>query len=251
MHRFSAKPYLQRVWADFGIEVGFDDFPFNIPAVRELQSIEFHADVTFFVGENGSGKSTMLEAIALALGFGIEGGTLNNRLLNNRLLNTSGEHTRLAEHIRMSRSARRPRDGYFLRAESFYNLATYLDRMPETTGYGGKQLHARSHGEAFMSVLLDKFRGNGLYLLDEPEAALSPNRQLAALRAIHMLVQEQSQFIIVTHSPILLAYPGAKILAFDGNGIAEIAYEDTEHYAVTRDFLYHFPRRVVQLLAPD
>jgi predicted ATPase len=122
--------------------------------VRELQSIEFHADVTFFVGENGSGKSTMLEAIALALGFGIEGGTLNNRLLN-----MSGEHTRLADHIRMSRSMRRPKDGYFLRAESFYNLATYLDGMPQTTGYGGKQLHARSHGEAFMSVLLDKFRG--------------------------------------------------------------------------------------------
>jgi predicted ATPase len=132
MHRFSAKPYLQRVWADFGNEVGFDDFPFNIPAVRELQSIEFHADVTFFVGENGSGKSTMLEAIALALGFGIEGGTLNNRLLN-----TSGEHTRLADHIRMSRSTRRPSDGYFLRAESFYNLATYLDRMPETSVFGG------------------------------------------------------------------------------------------------------------------
>jgi predicted ATPase len=229
MHRFSAKPYLQRVWADFGNEVGFDDFPFNIPAVRELQSIEFHADVTFFVGENGSGKSTMLEAIALALGFGIEGGTLNNRLLN-----TSGEHTRLADHIRMSRSTRRPKDGYFLRAESFC-----------------KKLHARSHGEAFMSVLLDKFRGNGLYLLDEPEAALSPTRQLAALRAMHQLVQDQSQFIIVTHSPILLAYPGAKILAFDGNGIAEIAYEDTEHYAVTRDFLNHYPRRLEQLLAPD
>lgn len=249
MHRFSAKPYLQRVWADFGNEVGFDDFPFNIPAVRELQSIEFHADVTFFVGENGSGKSTMLEAIALALGFGIEGGTLNNRLLN-----TSGEHTRLADHIRMSRSTRRPKDGYFLRAESFYNLATYLDRMPETSvfgGYGDKKLHARSHGEAFMSVLLDKFRGNGLYLLDEPEAALSPTRQLAALRAMHQLVQDQSQFIIVTHSPILLAYPGAKILVFDGNGIAEIAYEDTEHYAVTRDFLNHYPRRLEQLLAPD
>ena len=246
MNRFSAKPYLQRVWSDFGNEVGFDDFPFNIPAVRELQSIEFHADVTFFVGENGSGKSTILEAIALALGFGIEGGTINNRLLN-----TSGEHTLLANHIRMSRSARRPRDGYFLRAESFYNLATYLDEMPGTTGYGGKKLHARSHGEAFISILLDKFRGNGLYLLDEPEAALSPNRQLAALRAIHQLVQEQSQFIIVTHSPILLAYPGAKILAFDGSGISEIAYEDTEHYAVTRDFLNHYPRRLEQLLAPD
>ena len=137
-----------------------------------------------------------------------------------------------------------------MRAERFFNVATYMDkeiRLP----YGGKELHARSHGEAFMSVLLDKFRSDGLYLLDEPEAALSPNRQLAALRAMHQLVQERSQFIVVTHSPILLAYPGAKILSFDATGIGEIAYEDTEHFAVTRDFLNHYPRRLEQLLAPD
>jgi predicted ATPase len=245
MNKFSAKPYLQRVWPDVGNDVDVDVFPFNIPAVRDLQAIEFHADVTFFVGENGSGKSTILEAIALALGFGVEGGPMSIQLLD-----TLGERSPLARHLRMSRSVRRPRDSYFMRAESFYNVATYMDQQIGSASYGGN-LHARSHGEAFMSVLLDKFKGNGLYLLDEPEAALSPNRQLAALRAIHQLVQQQSQFIIVTHSPILLAYPGAKILAFDASGITEMAYEDTEHYAVTRDFLNHYPRRLEQLLAPD
>jgi len=245
MNKFAAKPYLQRIWPEFGSDVDLDAFPFNVPAVRELQQIEFHADVTFFVGENGSGKSTILEAIALALGFGVEGGPMSIQLLD-----TLGERSALARHIRMSRSIRRPKYGYFMRAESFFNVATYMDkeiRLP----YGGKQLHARSHGEAFMSVLLDKFRSDGLYLLDEPEAALSPNRQLAALRAMHQLVQERSQFIVVTHSPILLAYPGAKILSFDAGGISEIAYEDTEHFAVTRDFLNHYPRRLEQLLAPD
>lgn len=245
MNKFAAKPYLQRIWPDFGDDVDFDAFPFNIPAVRDLAQIEFHADVTFFVGENGSGKSTILEAVALALGFGVEGGTMGVQLLD-----TLGERSALARHVRMSRSVRRPRDSYFMRAESFYNVATYMDKEIGSGSYGG-DLHARSHGEAFMSVLLDKLRGNGLYLLDEPEAALSPNRQLAALRAIHGLVQQQSQFIIVTHSPILLAYPGAKILAFDASGITEMAYEDTEHYAVTRDFLNHYPRRLEQLLAPD
>jgi len=245
MNKFAAKPYLQRIWPEFGNDVDFDAFPFNIPAVRDMQQIAFHADVTFFVGENGSGKSTILEAIALALGFGIEGGPLSMQLLN-----TSGERSPLSQYIRMSRSVRRPRNGYFMRAESFYNVATYMDREIGSATYGG-DLHARSHGEAFMSVLLNKLRGNGLYLLDEPEAALSPNRQLAALRAMHQLVQDGSQFIIVTHSPILLAYPGAKILAFDASGITEMAYEDTEHYAVTRDFLNHYPRRLEQLLAPD
>lgn len=242
----AAKPYLQRIRADFGDDVDFDAYPFTIPAVRDLHGIEFHPDVTFFVGENGSGKSTILEAIALALGFGIEGGTINNRLLN-----TAGAGSALADHIRMSRSPRRPRDGYFLRAESFHNVATYLDGMDMTTGYGGRKLHARSHGEIFLTVLVEKLRGKGLYLFDEPEAALSPNRQLAALSAIHQLVQQESQFIIVTHSSILLAYPNAKILSFDATGITEVAYEDTEHYAVTRDFLNHYPRRLEQLLAPD
>lgn len=246
MNKFAAKPYLQRIWPEFGSDVDLGEFPFNVPAVRDLQQIDFHADVTFFVGENGSGKSTVLEAIALALGFGVEGGPMSIQLLD-----TLGERSALARHLRMSRSFKRPQYGYFMRAESFFNVATYMDKEIRVPSYGGKELHARSHGEAFMSVLLDKFRANGLYLLDEPEAALSPNRQMAALRAIDQLVQQGSQFIIVTHSPILLAYPNAKILAFDATGISEIAYEDTEHFAVTRDFLNHYPRRLEQLLAPD
>jgi predicted ATPase len=138
-----------------------------------------------------------------------------------------------------------------LRAESFYNVATFMDGTGYLGGYGNKSLHARSHGEAFMTQLTQKFSGRGLYLMDEPEAALSPNRQLAALTAIHQLVQDESQFIIATHSPILLSYPRAKILQFDGSGITEVAFEDTEHYAVTRDFLNNYPRRLEQLLADE
>jgi predicted ATPase len=151
----------------------------------------------------------------------------------------------------LSRGFRKPKDGYFLRAESFFNVATYMDEVGYLEGYGNRSLHARSHGEAFMALLTHKFRGHGLYLLDEPEAALSPNRQLAALSAIHQLVQESSQFIIATHSPILQSYPNARILQFDGAGISEVQYEDTEHFSVTRDFLNNYPRRLEQLLADD
>ncbi|MDB6053360.1 MAG: family ATPase, partial [Verrucomicrobiales bacterium] len=141
--------------------------------------------------------------------------------------------------------------GYFLRGESFFNVATYMDQIGYLHGYGGMSLHHRSHGEAFLALLTHKFQGKGLYLLDEPEAALSPNRQLAALLAIHQFVQDESQFIIATHSSILLAYPQAKILQFDGYGISEVKFEDTEHYAVTRDFLNHYPKRVEQLFAKE
>ncbi|AKU23979.1 AAA family ATPase [Massilia sp. MB5] len=240
---FAARPYLQRVSADYG-RADLDAFPFTIPAVRELSAIDFHPDVTFFIGENGSGKSTLMEAIALALGFSMEGGTLNVRL------NTASHDSALRDALKLSRSFRKPSDHYFFRAESFFNVATYMEEMGYLQGYGGS-LHARSHGEAFMSVLVNKFQGRGLYLLDEPEAALSPNRQLAALSAIDQLVKQDSQFIIVTHSPILLSYPNAKILCFDSGGITEMAYEDTEHYAVTRDFLNHYQRRLQQLLEPD
>jgi predicted ATPase len=206
-----------------------------------MGQLQFHADVTFFVGENGAGKSTVLEAIALALGYAPEGGTRNVQL------NTVDSVSPLHQSLRLSRSIGKPRDGYFLRAESFFNVATYMDAV----GSSDPSLHACSHGEAFMALLTEKFRGKGLYLLDEPEAALSPNRQLAALSAIHGLVQDQSQFIIATHSPILLSYPNAKILQFDGAGMTEVAYEDTEHFAVTRDFLNHYPRRLEQLLADE
>jgi predicted ATPase len=238
----SAKPYLQSVSVRPDVDVDTGDYPYSIPAVREMGELRFHPDVTFFVGENGAGKSTVLEAIAMALGFSPEGGTRNFRVA------TTDSVSSLHESLRLSRSFRKPRDGYFLRAESFFNVATYMDEVGYLDSYGGTSLHQRSHGEAFMALLLHKFRGQGLYLLDEPEAALSPNRQLAALSAIHGLVQSQSQFIIATHSPILLAYPNARILLFDGSGVTEVAYEDTEHYAVTRDFLNHHPRRIAQLL---
>jgi predicted ATPase len=241
----AAKPYLQRVELDYdSIEVK-EEYPFNIPAIHELFELTFHPDVTFFVGENGSGKSTLLEAIAIGLGFGAEGGTKNMQF------QTAHTVSQLYRYLKFSKSFKKPRDYFFLRAESFYNVATYADEVGYLDGYGKKSLHARSHGESFMTLLLSKFRGNGLYLLDEPEAALSPSRQLAALSAIHHLVEDGSQFVIATHSPILLAYPRSKIVLFDGSGLTETAYEDTEHYAVTRDFLNNYPRRTEQLLAPD
>lgn len=237
----TVKPYLQQVSLRDDAAIDVSVYPHHIPAVRGMGRLAFHPDVTFFVGENGSGKSTVLEAIALALGFAPEGGTRNVQL------STVESVSSLHQALRLSSSIAKPRDGYFLRAESFFNVATYMDAI----GSHEPSLHACSHGEAFMRLLTDKFRGKGLYLLDEPEAALSPNRQLAALAAIHGLVRDQSQFIIATHSPILLSYPQAKILQFDGTGIHEVRYEDTEHFAVTRDFLNNYPRRLQQLLADE
>jgi predicted ATPase len=239
------KPYLINASLRPGAEINFDQYPFNIAAVREIGDIQFHPNVTFFVGENGAGKSTVLEALAVALGFGPEGGTKNVRA------GAASSVSPLHEALRVARGMPQPHDGYFLRAESFFNVATYMDEVGYLDAYGGKSLHQQSHGEAFMSLLLHKFRGDGIYLLDEPEAALSPNRQIAALRAIHHLVLGASQFVIATHSPILLAYPHAKIIRFDQAGLCEVAYEDTEHFAVTRDFLNHHEHRVQQLLHDD
>jgi len=240
-----ARPYLQEISLRPDADIDFGSYPFSIPSVRELNVMTFHPDVTFLVGENGAGKSTVLEAIAVAMGFGAEGGTKNVRV------STTNSVSDLHASLKLVKSFRKPKDGYFLRAESFFNVATYMDEVGYLDGYGGRSLHARSHGEAFLALLTHKFRGNGLYLLDEPEAALSPNRQLAALSAIHQLVQAESQFIIATHSPILLSYPNAKILLFDDAGVTEIAFEDTDHYAVTRDFLNNYPKRIEQLLADE
>lgn len=236
------KPFLQSLLLKREQIDDFDVYPFNIPAVRELDTLDFHPDVTFLVGENGSGKSTLIEAIALALGFGAQGGTKNVQSLPGH------DVSPLHRHLRLIRGPARPRDGYFLRAESFHNLATYMDETGYLGGYGNKSLHARSHGEAFLSVFNDKLRGDGLYLFDEPEAALSPARQLATLGSIHDLVQDNSQLIIATHSPILLAYPRAKILRLDGSGISEVAYEDTEHFEITRNFLNDYKRVLHHLL---
>lgn len=239
------KPYLLHASIRSDADIDYESYPFSIPAVREIGKIDFHPNVTFFVGENGSGKSTVMEGIAVALGFGAEGGTKNVRF------QSSGSLSALHESLRLARVVPKPRDEYFLRAESFFNVASYMDEIGYLEGYGGKSLHTQSHGESFMAVLLNKLRGNGIYLFDEPEAALSPSRQLAALSAIHQLVEDHSQFIIATHSPILLSYPNARIIQFDESGVSEVAFEDTEHFAVTRDFLNNYPRRLEQLLQDD
>jgi predicted ATPase len=235
------KPYLQEISLS-PEQSSSDSYPFSISAIQKLDTLRFHPDVTFFVGENGSGKSTLLEAIALAMGFGVEGGTKNVRI------QTADTISQLHQSLKLKKGFKAPKDGYFLRAESFYNVATYMDEVGYLDGYGSRSLHERSHGEAFMTLLTTKFRGSGLYLLDEPEAALSPSRQLAALAAIDELVQNESQFIIATHSPILLAYPRSKIMQFDGNGVSEVTYEETEHFYITRDFLNNYPRRIATLL---
>lgn len=240
-----AKPYLREISLKRDEITDFEQYPFNIPSVRELPPLQFHPHVTFLVGENGTGKSTLIEAIALALGFGPEGGTRNVRF------STAETVSALHRHLKIVKSFKKPKDYYFLRAESFYNVATYMDETGYLDGYGKKSLHQRSHGEAFMATLTMKLRGNGLYILDEPEAALSPTRQMAALSAIHELVKRDSQFIIATHSPILLAYPGAKILRLNEEGISEVAYEDTEHFSVMRRFLNNYSKLVQDLTADE
>jgi predicted ATPase len=237
------KPYLRRIELDRQTIPDDQSYPFSIPAVRALDGLDFHPDVTFLVGENGSGKSTLIEAIALGMGFGPEGGTKNVHL------SSANDISLLHHHLRFIKSFARPRDGFFLRAESFDNVATHMDQVGYLGGYGDRSIHARSHGEAFMATLTGKFRGQGLYILDEPEAALSPSRQLAALAAIHDLVQLDSQFIIATHSPILMAYPHATIILLDETGLRETTYEETEHYVVMRAFLNNHERMIQELLA--
>ena len=210
----------------------FGRYPFHIPAVRGLETLDLHPQVTFFVGENGSGKSTLVEAIAVAAGYNAEGGSRNFNFATRR------SESELHKYLRLVRGIRRPRTGYFLRAESFFNVATEIEQNEDAlAGHGGVHHHDMSHGEAFMALVDHRFGANGLYLLDEPEAALSPQRQLALLRSMHLLVREACQFIISTHSPLLLAYPNARIYHLSEKGLVPVAYEETEHYALTRDFL--------------
>lgn len=214
----------------------------DLPVVRNLKklgTLRFTSPVTFFVGENGIGKSTLIEAIAVNMGFNPEGGTVNFRFA------TENSHSELHEYIRVGKGVTNLRDGFFLRAESFYNVASSIDQMDREPGagprlidsYGGVSLHKQSHGESFLSLVANRFGGNGIYILDEPEAALSPQRLLELMLHMHQLVKDNSQFIISTHSPILMSYPGAEVFQLTEDGIDSVNYRETAHFQLTKQFL--------------
>ncbi|WNC13394.1 AAA family ATPase [Brevibacillus brevis] len=207
-----------------------DHYPFSLPSLAGLEELEIQNSVTFFVGENGSGKSTLMEAIAYQCGFHTAGGSRHNSYDVDRSESSLGDYIQLSWLPKQT-------NGFFLRAESFYQFASHIDDTASTRGYGGRSLHEQSHGESFFSLFSHRFSGKGIYLLDEPEAALSPMRQLAFLYVMKDLVEEGAQFLIATHSPILMGFPGATILNFDASPAEEIRYEDTEHYQLTRRFL--------------
>jgi predicted ATPase len=222
-------------------------YPWDLPVVRALAGgLALHPKVTYLVGENGSGKSTLLEGMAVAAGMNPEGGSSNYAFA------TRESHSPLHEAIRLIRGARRPRTDFFLRAESLFTAATYVEELDSRAlaSYGGTSLHEQSHGEAFLAVMLNRFGSDGLYLLDEPEAALSTQNCLTFLRRVHELVEQGSQFVIATHSPIVLAYPEATILACTDDGLDAIAYQDADLVRLTRSFL-ESPQTFLRALLGD
>jgi predicted ATPase len=231
----------------------FDEYPFNIPAIRHLDHLEFDQPVSFLVGENGSGKSTLLEAIAVAWGLNPEGGS------RNFAFSTRQSHSDLNRYLRLSRGVHRAGDAFFLRAESYFNVATQIEKLDEEfsfgppiiDSYGGRSLHEQSHGESFIALVKHRFNGSGFYVLDEPEAALSPSRLLSLMTLMHELVADGAQFLIATHSPILMAYPLATIFLMDPDGPREVSYRATEHYTVTKRFLNDPEGMLEKLFGPE
>lgn len=221
------------------------EYPYNIPAIRNLNEFEFKSNVTFIIGENGTGKSTLIEAIAIRAGFNPEGGST---YLNYHTYDT---HSTLYNDIKITRGAHRNKDGYFLRAESFYNVASEIDRISNgfelNNNYGGA-LHQRSHGESFLSVILNRLSGNGLYIFDEPESALSLSSILKLMVKMNELEKKNSQFIIATHSPVLLAYPQAEIYRITDEGLELTKYEASEPYLLTKYFISNHERVINELL---
>jgi len=220
-------------------------YPFNIQWLKSFEKLDFHPNVTFFTGENGVGKSTLIEAIAVYLGFNAEGGGKNFNF------KSAETHSVLHNFLSITKSFKQIKDGYFLRGESFYNVASEIDRLDEEPrgpkiidSYGGLSLHEQSHGQSFWSLFMNRFSGNGVYILDEPESALSATKQIAMLSKINHLVGKNAQFIIATHSPILLSYPNAWIYEMLDNKITQIKYEESEVYRVYKSFLDH-PQRIL------
>lgn len=230
--------YLRSIYLRRELISHYDRFPFNLPVIQDLDELAFHPNVTYIVGENGMGKSTLLEGIAISFGFNPEGGTLNFNF------SSYDSHSNLDQYLRLVKGVQRAKDHFFFRAESFYNVATNIEELDREgssgrriiDSYGGKSLHEQSHGESFFAAFNERFSGNGLYILDEPEAALSPLRQMSMLARINELVNDGSQFIISTHSPILMAYPYAKIIQLTEAGLQEVALEETSHYSIMKQF---------------
>lgn len=219
----------------------WDEYPLNVSAIKKLDLLKIKNQVCFFVGENGTGKSTLLEAIAENYGFGKEGGSRNISF------STAEKDTNnLSNYLKLSWSPKLI-SGFFFRAESFFNIASYIDELAKDPldgnkaylSYGGESLHLKSHGQSLLALFNNRFSGEGFYLMDEPEAALSPQRQLSLLAIINHILKKhpKSQFIIATHSPILLSFPNSQILSFDGDKITEIKYQDTQPYQITKNFL--------------
>lgn len=239
-------PMLDKIYFDLE-DVDRSKYPFSLLILQGIEEILFSTQVTFFVGENGTGKSTILETIAALAGFGPEGGSRNMSFSTSEAY-FNDEVKILAQHSRASwRKKPINGNGYFFRAESFFNIANHVDYLAKEGGqgsyaayapYGGKSLHQQSHGESFLSFFANRVSAGGFFVFDEPEAALSPQRQLSLLSLIHDLCKHpDSQFIIATHSPILLAYPGATIYSCDGGSFGKIEYKDTPHYDITKHFL--------------
>ncbi|MRX72120.1 AAA family ATPase [Bacillus lacus] len=228
----------------------FQEYPFSIPSIKSFHELHLEKSVTFFVGENGSGKSTLLEAIAYQCEFNTAGGGRNN------IYDVHAAESALGEYIKLSWMPKIT-NGFFLRAESFYNFAAHLDEVEKGNGsrfshYGGQSLFKQSHGESFLALFLNRFKDKAIYLLDEPEAALSPSRQLTLLRILYNLASKgEAQFIIATHSPIILGYPYADILSFDDGEISKIEYEMTDHYQLTKYFLENRQKLLSELFKED
>ena len=233
--------FIQGVIFDWD-KIDKDSYLKGIRAFKGVEKLDFNKPITFFVGENGSGKSTLLEALAVAHGFNPEGGT------KNYVFSTHDTHSELCDAIRIAKGYRKEKWGYFLRAESFYNVATQEEEYADITHPSAKY-HEKSHGESFLALAQNYLKPNGVYFFDEPEAALSPQRQLTLLMEIHACARQGSQFIIVTHSPILLGIPEAQIIAFDEEGIHEYKYEETESYMVTEMFINNREQLLRRLLS--